>query len=100
MILKRSLVSFWAALSPPPIASMPSTTNIRTTQRLFASDSKDRLKPTVPEQEIIGYHLDEEDHWVAELECEHNQHVRHDPPLVDSDGARTYVLSRLSSTMP
>ena len=33
-------------------------------------------------QPIVGYHLDEEDHWVAELDCGHNQHVRHDPPLV------------------
>lgn len=31
-------------------------------------------------QPIIGYHKDEEDDWVAELECGHNQHVRHDPP--------------------
>ncbi|MDZ7682766.1 MAG: DUF3565 domain-containing protein [Fodinibius sp.] len=29
---------------------------------------------------IIGYHKDEEDDWVAELACGHNQHVRHDPP--------------------
>ena len=29
---------------------------------------------------IVGYHLDEEAHWVAELECGHGQHVRHDPP--------------------
>ncbi len=33
-------------------------------------------------QPISGYHLDEENHWVAELACGHNQHVRHDPPLV------------------
>lgn len=33
-------------------------------------------------QAIVGYHLDEEEHWVAELACRHNQHVRHDPPLV------------------
>jgi hypothetical protein len=33
-------------------------------------------------QVIVGYHRDEEDHWVAELACGHNQHVRHDPPLV------------------
>ena len=31
-------------------------------------------------QPIIGYHKDEEDDWVAELACGHNQHVRHDPP--------------------
>lgn len=31
-------------------------------------------------QPITGYHLDEDRHWVAELACGHNQHVRHDPP--------------------
>lgn len=29
---------------------------------------------------IVGFHTDEENHWVAELECGHAQHVRHDPP--------------------
>lgn len=29
---------------------------------------------------IIAYHLDDESHWVADLECGHTQHVRHDPP--------------------
>lgn len=29
---------------------------------------------------IIGYHKDDEDHWVAELACGHFLHVRHDPP--------------------
>jgi len=29
---------------------------------------------------IVGYHQDEAGHWVAELECGHTQHVRHDPP--------------------
>lgn len=31
-------------------------------------------------RQIIGYHLDHEGHWVAQLLCGHNQHVRHDPP--------------------
>jgi hypothetical protein len=31
-------------------------------------------------QRITGYHQDEERDWVAELECGHNQHVRHNPP--------------------
>ena len=31
-------------------------------------------------QPIVGYHRDEEGHWVAELECGHTQHVRHIPP--------------------
>ena len=29
---------------------------------------------------ITGYHRDEDQHWVADLECGHAQHVRHDPP--------------------
>lgn len=29
---------------------------------------------------ITGFHRDEERHWVADLECGHTQHVRHDPP--------------------
>jgi steroid delta-isomerase-like uncharacterized protein len=30
---------------------------------------------------IIGFHQDEFGDWVAELECNHNQHVRHQPPF-------------------
>ena len=29
---------------------------------------------------IVGFHTDDEGHWVADLECGHGQHVRHDPP--------------------
>jgi hypothetical protein len=29
---------------------------------------------------ITGFHQDEDGHWVAELECGHSQHVRHNPP--------------------
>ena len=29
---------------------------------------------------IIGFHKDENDDWVADLECGHTQHVRHRPP--------------------
>ncbi|WP_326518079.1 DUF3565 domain-containing protein [Acinetobacter sp. CAAS 2-6] len=32
------------------------------------------------QQAIIGFHLDEEQHWVADLACGHGQHVRHNPP--------------------
>lgn len=34
-------------------------------------------------QPISGYHKDRESHWVAQLACGHNQHVRHDPPWVN-----------------
>ncbi|HEU4630282.1 MAG TPA: DUF3565 domain-containing protein [Gemmatimonadaceae bacterium] len=31
-------------------------------------------------QPMVGFHQDDEGHWVAELACGHTQHVRHDPP--------------------
>ncbi len=53
------------------------------------------------QQRITGFHPDEEGHWVAELECGHQQHVRHDPPWQ----VRTWVrseegrLSRLNTML-
>lgn len=41
-------------------------------------------------QRKTGFHLDDDGHWVAELDCGHNQHVRHDPPLV----SRAWVLTK------
>ena len=35
------------------------------------------------ERAIIGFHKDESNDWVAQLECGHFQHVRHKPPLVN-----------------
>ena len=32
------------------------------------------------QQRIVGFHQDEQQHWVADLACGHAQHVRHDPP--------------------
>ena len=29
---------------------------------------------------IAGFHQDSESHWIAELECGHTLHVRHEPP--------------------
>lgn len=43
----------------------------------FAGASRYRQRMN---QKIVGFHLDEENHWVADLECGHKQHVRHDPP--------------------
>ncbi|MDZ4848655.1 MAG: DUF3565 domain-containing protein [Pirellulaceae bacterium] len=40
-------------------------------------------------QSIIGYHTDKVGHWVAQLACGHNQHIRHDPPLVRRDWVQT-----------
>lgn len=34
------------------------------------------------ERRIAAFRRDEEGHWVAELDCGHTRHVRHDPPFV------------------
>ncbi len=50
---------------------------------------------------IRGFHQDEEAAWVAELECGHTQHVRHDPPwqlrpwVVDEEGRRAKLGTTL-----
>jgi hypothetical protein len=38
---------------------------------------------------IIGFREDSDGHWVAELECGHTQHVRHEPPWQE----RSWVLT-------
>ena len=43
----------------------------------------------LPQRAIVGFHQDDEGHWVAELECGHSQHMRHDPPWQD----RAWVLT-------
>lgn len=35
------------------------------------------------DRRIVGFHQDAESHWVAELECGHDRHVRHDPPWAE-----------------
>ena len=54
------------------------------------------------ERRITGFHQDDEGHWVAELECGHTRHVRHQPPWEE----RPWVLtaegrsSRLGTMVP
>lgn len=40
-------------------------------------------------RKIVGFDLDDEGHWRAELDCGHFQHVRHKPPLI----TREWVLT-------
>ncbi|HNO78387.1 MAG TPA: DUF3565 domain-containing protein [Phycisphaerae bacterium] len=39
---------------------------------------------------IVGYHQDDEGHWVAQLACGHNEHVRHGPPWVVREWVTTF----------
>jgi hypothetical protein len=42
--------------------------------------ARPRADRTAPPRRIVGFHPDVAGHWVAELECGHGQHVRHNPP--------------------
>lgn len=50
-----------------------------------------------PVRRISGFHEDEAGHWVADLECGHTRHVRHDPPwqkrpwVLSEDGRRAHI---------
>lgn len=35
------------------------------------------------ERKIVDYHQDEHGDWVADLDCGHGQHVRHQPPFIN-----------------
>lgn len=54
------------------------------------------------DRKIIGYHKDDEDDWVADLECGHTQHVRHKPPwqlrpwVITPEGRRSYIGVKLN----
>ncbi len=54
-----------------------------------------------PNRAIIGFHQDDAGHWVADLECGHTQHVRHDPPwqnrpwVITSEGRAAFVSKTL-----
>ena len=56
----------------------------------------------MPARKIIAFHQDEHGDWVAELDCGHNQHVRHNPPWT----TRPWVLTpegraaRLGHSLP
>lgn len=41
-------------------------------------------------QKIAAFHKDEEEQWVADLECGHKQHMRHDPPWME----RPWILTK------
>jgi hypothetical protein len=54
------------------------------------------------ERPITGFHQDDQRHWAAELECGHDQHVRHDAPwegrpwVVTPEGRRGRLGVRLT----
>lgn len=53
-------------------------------------------------QPIAGFHKDEHGDWVADLECGHTQHVRHDPPwqlrpwVMTDEGRKDHIGMKLN----
>jgi hypothetical protein len=54
---------------------------------------------------IVGFHQDDDAHWVAELACGHRQHVRHDPPwqrrpwVVTPEGRAAFLGAELECVL-
>jgi hypothetical protein len=47
----------------------------------IATEKNRKIGDTIVHRAIIGFHQDLEQHWVAELDCGHCQHTRHEPPF-------------------
>jgi Protein of unknown function (DUF3565) len=52
-------------------------------------------------RKISGFHQDERGDWVADLECGHTRHVRHNPPwesrpwVLTPEGRASYIGTEL-----
>jgi hypothetical protein len=50
-----------------------------------------------PQRKIVAFHQDAHGDWVADLECGHTVHVRHNPPwqnrpwLITTEGRSSYL---------
>jgi len=52
-----------------------------------------RLRPEwdlAVERVVVGFHQDKHDDWVADLDCGHGRHMRHQPPWM----VREWVLTK------
>ena len=53
------------------------------------------------ERAIVGFHQDEHGDWVADLDCGHGRHVRHEPPwairewVLTEEGRRGFIGYKL-----
>jgi Protein of unknown function (DUF3565) len=52
-------------------------------------------------RKIVGFHQDKQSDWIADLECGHQQHVRHNPPWTErhwvttAEGRRQHIGQEL-----
>ena len=85
----KMLPTFWMSRRECGVRTFTSTTTSQFAATKDKTDSNTSNDVLPPQQPIVGFHLDKEGDWVAELECGHNQHVRHNPPMVE----RPWVLT-------
>ena len=54
------------------------------------------------QRKIISFHCDEENDWVADLECGHTRHVRNNPPwqnrpwIETAEGQKKFIGTELN----
>ena len=55
-----------------------------------------------PERKIVAFHQDGQGDWIADLECGHSVHIRHNPPwqdrpwVITTEGRSAYLGRELS----
>ena len=62
---------------------------VRTLLGMNGLTSDKARRASVYERKIVGFRQDQQDDWVAYLECGHTQHVRHNPPWMN----RSWVMT-------
>ena len=83
------------SVARPPAPADDRTTAARSArERPTSLGAKDIECASSMKRATVGFHRDDEGHWVAELACGHGQHVRHDPPWQ----TREWVTSEKDAT--
>ena len=69
------------------------------------NSARAELDSAAPSRRIIGFRQDDEGHWIADLECGHSQHMRHQPPwqvrpwVLTAAGREQYVGVSIPCTL-
>lgn len=84
---KPTISLSWSAVAPRYYSS---TTQILAKKKNENDETTTATSSSKASSVIMGYHKDEFGDWVAELSCGHQQHVRHNPPMVE----RPWVLTQ------
>ena len=71
------------ALGPRSSGALPALVSNRVVDTGSGPSVRSGAHESTMQRKIIGFHQDEAQDWVADLECGQQQHVRHAPPWLN-----------------